>query len=78
MKMTFFFFLLIYSRCGAPASWAARHTIVCLDHMFTHALRLCYDVNTKFAQLRLSLIELSRLGGPDAVLGTLHTSVVST
>ena len=30
-KMTFSFFLSIYSRCGAPASWAARHTIVCLD-----------------------------------------------
>ena len=32
--MTFSFFLSIYSRCGAPASWAARHTTVCLDHIF--------------------------------------------
>ena len=31
VKMTFSFFLSIYSQCGAPASWAARHTIVCLD-----------------------------------------------
>ena len=31
MKIAFSFFLLIYSWCGAPASWAARHTIVCLD-----------------------------------------------
>ena len=31
VKIVFSFFLLIYSRCGAPASWAARHTIVCLD-----------------------------------------------
>ena len=31
VKMTFSFFLSIYSRCGAPASWAARHTTVCLD-----------------------------------------------
>ena len=31
VKIAFSFFLLIYSRCGAPASWAARHTIVCLD-----------------------------------------------
>ena len=31
VKMTFSFFLSIYSRCGAPASWAAQHTIVCLD-----------------------------------------------
>ena len=27
---------LIYSRCGAPASWAARHTIVCLDTPFQY------------------------------------------
>ena len=32
VKMTFSFFLQIYSRCGAPASWAARHTTVCLDY----------------------------------------------
>ena len=31
VKMTFSFFLSIYSRCGVPTSWAARHTIVCLD-----------------------------------------------
>ena len=31
VKITFTFFLLIYSWCGAPASWAARHTTVCLD-----------------------------------------------
>ena len=31
VKMTFSFFLLIYSRCGAPASWAARHTTMCLN-----------------------------------------------
>ena len=31
VKIAFSFFLLIYSRCGAPTSWAARHTIVCLD-----------------------------------------------
>ena len=29
--MTFSFFLSIYSRCGVPASLAARHTTVCLD-----------------------------------------------
>ena len=31
VKIAFSFFLLIYSRCGAPASWAERHTTVCLD-----------------------------------------------
>ena len=30
-KIAFSFFLSIYSRCYAPASWAARHTTVCLD-----------------------------------------------
>ena len=35
VKMTFSFFLLIYSRCGAPDSWAARHTTVCLDQSNT-------------------------------------------
>ena len=34
VKITFSFFLLIYSRCGAPDSWATRHAIVCLDHLF--------------------------------------------
>ena len=31
VKIAFSFFLLIYSLCGAPTSWAARHTILCLD-----------------------------------------------
>ena len=31
MKIKFSYFLLIYSRCGALASWAERHTNVCLD-----------------------------------------------
>ena len=31
VNMTVSFFLSIYPQCGAPASWAARHTIVCLD-----------------------------------------------
>ena len=35
VKIAFSFFLLIYSRCGASASWVARHTIVCLDYWFT-------------------------------------------
>ena len=39
--MTFSFFLSIYSRCGAPASWAARHTIVCLD---LYECYLCFVV----------------------------------
>jgi len=41
VKIAFLFFLLITHWCGAPASWAARHTTVCLDHMqliFLHCL----------------------------------------
>jgi len=32
VKITFFVFLSIYSRGDATASWAARHTTVCLDN----------------------------------------------
>ena len=32
MKIAFSFFLSIYSQGCAPASWAARHTTVCLDN----------------------------------------------
>jgi len=31
MKIALLFFLSIYSWRGAPASWAARYTTVCLD-----------------------------------------------
>ena len=31
VKIAFSFFLLLYSQCGTPASWATRHTTVCLD-----------------------------------------------
>ena len=41
VKIAFSFFLLIYSRCGAPASWAARHTIVCLDLDLAFATHSC-------------------------------------
>ena len=30
-EIAFSFFLLIYPRCGAPATLDARHTTVCLD-----------------------------------------------
>ena len=45
--MTFSFFLSIYSRCGAPASWAARHTTVCLDsgETATKVLRVLSHMN---------------------------------
>ena len=42
VKMTFSFFLSIYSQCGVSASWAARHTIVCLDGL----LLLCFTWHT--------------------------------
>ena len=42
--MTFSFFLSIYSRCGAPASWAARHTTVCLDKVMLRAIGLSINL----------------------------------
>jgi len=33
VKIALLFFLLITHVCGAPASWATRHTTVCLDHI---------------------------------------------
>ena len=47
VKMTFSFFLSIYSRCGTPASWAARHTIVCLDHNSLTICLICTKCDTK-------------------------------
>jgi len=39
VKIAFLFFLLITHWCGASASWAARHTTVCLDYftIITHS-----------------------------------------
>jgi len=33
VKITFFVFLSIYSRCGATASWATQHTTTRLDYL---------------------------------------------
>ena len=49
VKIAFSFFLLIYSRCGAPASWAARHTIVCLD-----------PLTSKFTNKSLTYVTISQ------------------
>jgi len=35
VRIVFLFFLLITHGCGAPASWAARHTTMCFDLNFT-------------------------------------------
>jgi len=51
VKITFFVFLSIYSRCGATVSWAALHTTIHLDalcnyiqkEMINHA---CMNVGT--------------------------------
>ena len=37
-KIAFSFFLSIYSRGFAPASWAARHTTVCLDNVILYSM----------------------------------------
>ena len=59
--MTFSFFLSIYSRCGAPASWAARHTIVCLDTLMIEEyimslLRICH-LNTYLKFIKMNEIK---------------------
>ena len=51
MKIAFSFFLLIYSLCGAPASWAARHTIVCLD--ISKAVKRQLTVNCEYVFLHV-------------------------
>ena len=51
--MTFSFFLSIYSRCGAPASWAARHTTVCLD--IARLLRGVHGLHTLLLLVHLDL-----------------------
>ena len=38
-----YFFPVIYSRCGAPASWASRHTTVCLDTFSYSNKNILYD-----------------------------------
>ena len=60
MKIAFSFFLLMYSRCGAPASWAARHTIVCLDftHIIGHNSLNVHRIPTKVGtEIRLNVNE---------------------
>ena len=42
MNIAFSFFLSIYSRCGAPAFWAARHTTVCLDMYYQEFIIYIY------------------------------------
>jgi len=46
VKIAFLFFLLITHLCGAPASWAARHTTVCLD-IFSSLKNDYVDAETK-------------------------------
>ena len=57
VKIALLFFLSIYSWCGALASWAARHTTMCLDTWH------CYIVlNTMFDLMLNGLILLYRGG----------------
>ena len=56
VKMTFSFFLSIYSRCGAPASWAARHTTVCLD-IVIYTL-VIYDIEFFYIVAALNILVL--------------------
>ena len=61
MKIAFSFFLLIYSRCGAPASWAARHTIVCLDTMAARDFADMYTQSMGAAGPRATGVYVSKI-----------------
>jgi len=65
VKIAFLFFLLITHLCGAPASWAARHTTVCLDNdiLIGHSFIL-YNENDKFY---ISIAWLNNISRPDIV-----------
>ena len=56
MKIAFSFFLLIYSRCGAPASWAARHTIVCLDTVEVNFNKSSYEVREDGDEVMIMIV----------------------
>ena len=61
VKIAFSFFLLIYSWCGAPASWAARHTIVCLDTIvppYTHGFPACIFIINDFISQQWKMLLL--------------------
>ena len=56
VKMTFSFFLSIYSRCGTPASWTARHTIACLDYRVKSEVSItlrCQLCSTRYTAFRI-------------------------
>jgi len=56
VKITLLFFLLITQGCGAPASWAARHTTVCLDTKVKAPIR-CYSCNTAIIYTKIYTVD---------------------
>jgi len=54
MKIALLFFLLITHGCGTPASWAARHTTMCLD------VDYCASVVPLMQGLHMSVYNLKR------------------
>ena len=75
--MTFSFFLSIYPRRGAPASWAARHTIaVCLvtlmySVMFATDMLFMTYVPAAFQSLIVLYYSVALIGLPDLVPRTI-------
>ena len=67
MKIAFSFFLLIYSRCGAPASWAARHTIVCLDTCYA-TLQAAVEITSHYdgvvCKIHYEVDDIAKVGNP--------------
>jgi len=53
VKIAFLFFLLITHLCGAPASWAARHTTVCLDTQTLSTFIFVFVLVLEYTQTKL-------------------------
>jgi len=59
MKIMFSYFLSIYSLCGVLASWASRHTTMCLDCPFFYSgwkLLRIFHLLLRLARLKTSLL----------------------
>ena len=70
MKTTFSLFLLMYSQCGALASWAARHTTVCLNIAQNSYINILYTVCTF-----CGVLNYNHISSIITVQETCHTTV---
>jgi len=72
VKIAFLFFLLITHWCGAPASWAARHTTVCLDNNNNNNNNNNNLINIQFLPVPLELTNYQHQADIEVFLCGLH------